>query len=94
MYVQHFLTVILSLFLAVKSDLSRARFVANSVKSIWVPVQSLKWLGYQRDLKHNLLFIPLEKTDRTISNMLVFGNVCKLMTKAYTGLSIEGEGGN
>ena len=93
--------------MAVKSDLSRAGFVANSVKSIWVPVQSLTWLGYQWDLKHNLLFIPVEKIDRLlasidivllqsrlparqlasvtgsiISNMLVFGNVCKLMTKS------------
>ena len=33
--------------MAVKSDLSLAGFVANSVKSIWVSVQSLRWLGYQ-----------------------------------------------
>ena len=64
-------------------------------------------MGYQRDLKHNLLSIPGEKIDRLlasidivllqsrlparqlasvtgsiISNMLVFGNVCKLMTKS------------
>ena len=32
--------------MAVKSDLFQAGFVANSVKSIWVPVQSLRWLGY------------------------------------------------
>ena len=93
--------------MAVKSDLSRAGFVANSVKSIWVPVQSLTWLGYQWDLEHNLLSIPAGKIDRLpasidivllqsrlparqlasvigsiISNMLVFGNVCKLMTKS------------
>ena len=79
----------------------------NSVKSIWVPVQSLTWLGYQWDLKYNLLSIPAEKIDRLLvsidivllqsrlparqlasvtgsifSNMLVFGNVCKLMTKS------------
>ena len=93
--------------MAVKSDLSQAGFVANSVKSIWVPVQSLRWLGYQWDLKLNLLSIPVEKiyrllasidivllqsrlparqlasvTGSIISNMLVFGNVCKLMTKS------------
>ena len=33
--------------LAVKSDLFRAGFVANTQKSIWVPVQSLRWLGYR-----------------------------------------------
>ena len=93
--------------MAVKSDLSQAGFVANSVKSLWVPVQSLRWLGYQWDLRHNLLSIPVEKIDgllasidivllqsrlparqlasvtgSTISNMLVFGNVCKLYTKS------------
>ena len=35
--------------MAVKLDLSQAGFVANSFKSIWVPVQSLRWLGYQWD---------------------------------------------
>ena len=53
--------------MAVKSDLSRAGFVANSVKSIWVPVQSLTWLGYQWDLKHNLLSIPAEKNRQATS---------------------------
>ena len=68
---------------------------------------SLRWLGYQWDLEHNLLSIPVEKIDRLlasidivllhsrlparqlasvtgsiISNMFVFGNVCKLMTKS------------
>ena len=96
-----------SQFMAVKSDLSLAGFVANSVKSIWVLVPSLTWLGYQWNLKHNLLSIPVEKIDslrasigivlllsrlparqlasvtgNIISNMLVFGNVCKLMTKS------------
>ena len=105
--------------MAVKSDLSQGGFVANSVKSIWVPVQSVRWLGYQWDLKHNLLSIPVEKIDRLlasidivllqsrlparqlasvtgsiISNMLVFGNVCKVIgLKANTGLSIACKGG-
>ena len=93
--------------LAVKSDLFRAGFVANTQKSIWAPVQSLRWLGYRWDLKHNLLTVPEDKIDKLlvsidyalsqsslparqlasvtgsiISNMLVFGNVCKLMTKS------------
>ena len=93
--------------MAVKSDSSQAGFVANSVKSIWVAVQSLRWLGYQWDLEHNLLSIPVDKIDRLlasidvvllqsrlparqlasvtgsiISNLLVFGDVCKLMTKS------------
>ena len=50
--------------MAVKSDLSQAGFVANSVRSIWVPRQSLRWLGYQWDSKHNLLSILVEKIDR------------------------------
>ena len=56
-----------SKYMAVKSDLSRAGFVANGVKSIWVPVQSLTWLGYQWDLKHNLLFIPVGKNRQATS---------------------------
>ena len=92
--------------MAVKSDFSQAGFVANSVRSIWVPLQSLRWLSYQWDLKHNLFSIPVEKIDSLlasienlllqsrlsakqlasvigsiISNMLVFGNACKLVTK-------------
>ena len=55
--------------MAVKSDLSQAGFIANSVKSIWVPVQSLRWLGYQWNLKHNLLFMPVEKIDRLLASV-------------------------
>ena len=93
--------------LAVKSDLFRAGFVANTQKSIWAPVQSLRGLGYRWDLKDNFLTVPEDKIDKLlvsidnvlsqsslparqlasvtgsiISNMLVFGNVCKLMTKS------------
>ena len=80
--------------------------MANTQKGIWVPVQSLRWLGYRWDLKDNLLTVPEDKIDKLlvsidnalsqsslparqlasvtgsiILNMLVFGNVCKLMTK-------------
>ena len=54
--------------MAVKSDLSQAGFVTNSVKSTWVPVQSLRWLGYQWDLKHNFLSISVEKIDRLLAS--------------------------
>ena len=57
------------LSMAVKSDLSQAGFGTNSVKSIWVPVQSLRWLGYQWDLKDNLLSIPVEKIDRLLARI-------------------------
>ena len=92
--------------LAVKSDLSRAGFVPNMLKSVWSPVQCLRWLGYFWDLKKKSLSIPSDKIDRLftsiddalshttmparqlasvtgsiISNMLVIGNLCKLMTK-------------
>ena len=33
---------------------------------MWVPGQSLRWLGYQWDLEHNLLSIPVEKMDRLL----------------------------
>ena len=52
-----------------KSDLSQAGFVANSVKSVWVPVQPLRWSGNQWDLEHNLLSIPVEKIDRLLANI-------------------------
>lgn len=39
--------------MAVKSDLIKPGFVANTEKSIWVPVQSLRWLGYHWDLKED-----------------------------------------
>ena len=55
--------------MTMKSDLSQAGFVANSVKSIWVPVQFLRWLGYQWDLKPNLLSIPVEKIDRLLASI-------------------------
>lgn len=35
--------------MAVKSDLFCANFVVNTQKSIWAPVQSLRWLGYRLD---------------------------------------------
>ena len=93
--------------LAVKSDLFRVGFVANTQKSIWAPVQSLRGLGSRWDLKDNLLTVPDDKinkllvsidnalsqsslparqlapvTGSIISNMLVFHNVCKLITKS------------
>ena len=78
--------------IAVKSNLFRAGFVANTQKSIWAPVHSLRWLGYCLDLKETLLTQCLRKslparqlasvTGSIISNLFVFGNVCKLMTKS------------
>ena len=81
--------------------------MANTQKSIWAPVQSLRGLGYRWDLKDNLLTGPEDKIDKLfvnmdnalsqsslparqlalvtgsiISNMLVFHNVCRLMTKS------------
>ena len=50
--------------MAVLSDLSQASFVAYSVNSIWVPVQSLRWLRYQWDLT-----IPVEKIDRLLASI-------------------------
>ena len=88
--------------MAVELDLFHADFVANTQKSIWAPVQSLRWLGYRWDLNDNLLTVPEDKIDKLlvsidnalsqsnlrarqlasvtgsiISNVLVFGNVCK-----------------
>ena len=50
--------------MAVLLDLSQASFVAYSVNSIWVPVQSLRWLRYQWDLT-----IPVEKIDRLLASI-------------------------
>ena len=52
--------------LAVKSDLFRAGFVANTQKSIRAPVQSLRWLGYRWDLKDNLLTVPEDKIEKLL----------------------------
>ena len=52
--------------MAVKSDLFHFGFVANTPKSIWAPVQSLRWLGYRLDLKDNLLIVPEDKIDKLL----------------------------
>ena len=52
--------------LAVKSNLFRVGFVANTQKSIWAPVQSLRGLGYCWDLKDNLLTVPEDKIDKLL----------------------------
>ena len=79
--------------MAVKSDLSQAGFVANSVRSILVPVQSLRWLGYQWDLKHiNLLSITVEKIDRllaSIENVLLQSRLPAGQLATVTGSSIS-----
>ena len=50
--------------MAVKSDLIKPGFVANTEKSIRVPVQSLRWLGYHWHLKGNSLSIPEDKINK------------------------------
>lgn len=50
--------------MAVKSDLIKPGFVANTEKSIWVPVQSLRWLGYHWDLKEDYLSILEDKINK------------------------------
>ena len=52
--------------MAIKSDLFHFGFVANTPKSIWAPVQSLRWLGYRLDLKDNLLIVPEDKIDKLL----------------------------
>lgn len=93
--------------LSVQSDLNQSGFVANVEKSIWKPTQCTKWLGFNWDLKTQVLSVPQDKIARllakinealalrrisarqlasvtglVISNMIVFGNICKLMTKS------------
>ena len=50
--------------MAVKSDLIKPGFVANTEKSIWVPVQSLRWLDYHWDLKENSLSVLEDKINK------------------------------
>lgn len=59
--------------LAVKSDLFHSGILANTQKSIWAPVQSLRGLGYRWDLKDNLLTVPEYKINKlfvSIDNVL------------------------
>ena len=60
--------------MAVKSDLFCAGFVVNTQKSVWAPVQSLRWLGYRLDLKDNLLTVPEEKIDKSLRVVYLLGN--------------------
>ena len=62
--------------MTVKSDLSHSGFVAKSVRSIWVPVESLRWLSNQWDLKHNLLSIHVEKIDRLLASIDCVSFIC------------------
>ena len=43
--------------LIVRNDLQRAGLVVNVQKSIWVPVQTLTWLGFDLDLSQGVVSV-------------------------------------
>jgi len=45
----------------VKLDLENAGFVINIEKSIWVPSQTIEWLGFHIDLAKGRFLVPSEK---------------------------------
>ena len=49
--------------LIIRNDLQRAGLVINVQKSVWVPVQTLTWLGFDLDLSQGVVSIPTSKID-------------------------------
>lgn len=47
----------------VKLDLENAGFVINIEKSIWVPSQTIEWLGFHIDLAKGRFSVPSEKIE-------------------------------
>ena len=63
----------------IHNDLLAAGFVINTEKSVWKPVQRLKWLGFIMDTKQNMFIVPEDKLDRLrsqINRLLKFQNSC------------------
>lgn len=51
----------------VKQDLIDAGFILNNQKSVWKPVQKLKWLGFVWDMNNDCLEIPQNKLSDVLS---------------------------
>jgi hypothetical protein len=51
----------------IKSCLLGAGFVPNKSKSIWDPVQCVKWLGFKWSSKQGCVSVPIDKIDKLFS---------------------------
>jgi hypothetical protein len=63
----------------VKKDLLAAGFVINEEKSVWIPQQQVKWLGFILDSVANIFEVPSEKLSRlkrAIYKNLLYQNAC------------------
>ena len=49
--------------LTVRNDLQRAGLVVNVQKSIWIPVQTLTWLGFDLDVAQGVVSVPTSKIE-------------------------------
>ncbi|VDI60152.1 Hypothetical predicted protein [Mytilus galloprovincialis] len=45
----------------IRDDLKKSGFVANEIKSVWTPQQSIEWLGFIWNLSNSTLEIPNKK---------------------------------
>ena len=53
----------------VQLDLSKAGLIANNVKSQWVPVKKLTWLGFQIEIEEGKLSVPEQKLMKLVSQL-------------------------
>ena len=62
----------------VVSDLDRAGFVLNVIKTHLEPVQIIDWLGFVIDLREGSFSVPQHKIDRlksAITNVSILGSI-------------------
>ena len=55
--------------LVVRDSLQRSGLVANVQKSIWKPVQSLIWLGFDLDLSQGVVSVPTKKFTKPVFSL-------------------------
>jgi len=47
----------------VRNNLQRSGLVVHVEKSIWIPSQSMTWLGFDLDLNQGVVSVPTYKTE-------------------------------
>ena len=67
--------------LVVKDSLQRSGLVVNLQKSIWTPVQSLTWLGFDLDLSQGVVSIPTSKIENLKGQLRSLQNQCSVPAK-------------
>ena len=55
--------------IAIRLDLKAAGFMVNEQKSIWLPTQRLKWLGFLLNAKDNVFEVPGDKLCRILASI-------------------------